>query len=276
MNDFDNHDDADFSARRKPVGEPIEAEVVEYLSPAPAFCQDCGTPLEGAFSCRVCAERQQRKAANARARPRETSSITSAVVLYFVLLSSFAILFLDPGNVNLEIAVGILDALIVLIWVVVHRKQVVPLMKLPSNPLWLIAGLATGIVTFLVTHFFLEVVSAAFNVPIIRMTDEYFAAGYTVVIPLLMIVLQPAIVEEFAFRGVIFNVLNDHLTLKEAMLVSACMFAVLHLSPLAFPHTFLIGILAVMMTYRTGSIWPGVLLHGMHNFLVLAEEVWWG
>jgi len=160
-------------------------------------------------------------------------------------------------------------------WVIYQRRQILPILKLPSKPAWLLAGIVTGVFTFAVTTVFIRLVAALFDLPIIRMTDGYFEAGYGVGAALLFMVLQPAIVEEFAFRGVIFNALKRQLTITEAMLVSSCMFAALHLSPLAFPHTFLIGILSVMMVYQSRSIWPGVLLHGVHNFLVMAEEIWW-
>lgn len=209
-------------------------------------------------------------------RPYSANSGTvgSAIGLFLTLLATIAFLFLDPGNIYLEIFVSILDGLIVLAWVLYHRDLIFPLMKLPDNPFWLLAGLAAGVVTFILTSLFLSFLANIFGAPVFRMTDSYFDAGFGIVTVLLLIVVQPMIVEEFAFRGVIFKVFERVVTLREAILISSCMFAALHLSPFATPHTFLIGILAVVMLHRSGSIWPGVLLHGMHNFLVIAEELW--
>ena len=37
-----------------------------------------------------------------------------------------------------------------------------------------------------------------------------------------------------------------------------------------FPPTALLGLVLGWLAYRTGSLWPGVLLHAIHNTTVLA------
>lgn len=88
--------------------------------------------------------------------------------------------------------------------------------------------------------------------------------------------MQPAVVEELAFRGVIQGALGRVLRMGEAVAVAALMFMILHLMPLSFPHLFLIGLAAGWLRARSGSLYPPMLLHFLHNGLVVASEWWQG
>jgi len=56
-----------------------------------------------------------------------------------------------------------------------------------------------------------------------------------------MVAIQPAIFEELAFRGVSYLRSARAEKKREVLLVSAMMFAILHLSIPSIPHLFLIG-----------------------------------
>ena len=61
---------------------------------------------------------------------------------------------------------------------------------------------------------------------------------------------------------------------REAILVSAIMFAGLHLSPITFPHLIIMGSALAWLQVRTGSIYPGMVLHFCHNlWCCLAEPL---
>ncbi len=79
-------------------------------------------------------------------------------------------------------------------------------------------------------------------------------------------------IEELAFRGIIFGALRRVLEPMEAVLVSALMFMILHLAIASFPHLFAIGLLLGWLRMHTGSMYPGMLLHFLHNFLVVLSE----
>jgi membrane protease YdiL (CAAX protease family) len=89
----------------------------------------------------------------------------------------------------------------------------------------------------------------------------------------LMIAVQPAIFEEIAFRGLVFDALFTVTgSGVETVLASAAMFAILHLSVPSFPHLFLMGAVLGLLRLRTGSLYPGMLLHFTHNFLCLLAD----
>lgn len=76
-------------------------------------------------------------------------------------------------------------------------------------------------------------------------------------------------VEETVFRGAILkSLLGSFSRPWVAILISAAVFAVIHLNPAQMPHAFLIGLLLGWMYYRTGSILPGVAVHWVNNTVV--------
>lgn len=79
------------------------------------------------------------------------------------------------------------------------------------------------------------------------------------------------LVEEVVFRGAILRTLLRAFGNRwAAILVSAVLFAVVHLNPAQMPHAFLVGLLLGWMYSRTGSILPGVAVHWVNNTVVYA------
>lgn len=72
--------------------------------------------------------------------------------------------------------------------------------------------------------------------------------------------------EEMVFRGAVLKAL---LQWKEnpwvGIVISALLFALIHMNPAQMPHAFLIGLLLGWMYYRTDSIVPGVVYHWVNN-----------
>lgn len=72
--------------------------------------------------------------------------------------------------------------------------------------------------------------------------------------------------EELVFRGA---VLRSLLKWKSnpwiGIVISAFLFALIHMNPVQMPHAFLIGLLLGWMYYRTDSIVPGVVYHWVNN-----------
>jgi membrane protease YdiL (CAAX protease family) len=60
---------------------------------------------------------------------------------------------------------------------------------------------------------------------------------------------------------------------REAVLISALMFMVLHLAVLSFPHLLVIGLVLGYVRVRSGSLYPCMLLHFTHNLLVVLAEM---
>lgn len=90
---------------------------------------------------------------------------------------------------------------------------------------------------------------------------------------LLMVVVVPALVEEMFFRGYLFSALRAHSGPFVTIVASAVLFGFFHLITQGFgfqrllPST-LMGLVLGWVAWQSGSVIPGMLLHGLHNALL--------
>ncbi|MHC4777394.1 MAG: CPBP family glutamic-type intramembrane protease [Planctomycetota bacterium] len=92
--------------------------------------------------------------------------------------------------------------------------------------------------------------------------------------PLPLVVLAVAVVpplcEEFVFRGVLLGSLKKLMGTSAAVLVSAVLFSLLHISIVeVLLPTFILGLLLGAVTVMSRSILPSVAIHLMNNLLVI-------
>ena len=88
-------------------------------------------------------------------------------------------------------------------------------------------------------------------------------------IPIFFVCISPAIVEETAFRGLIQGWLRRAITPLKAIVFAGFLFTVLHFSILSFPYLFGLGFLLGWVKWKTGSIYPAILIHFLHNLAVI-------
>lgn len=103
-----------------------------------------------------------------------------------------------------------------------------------------------------------------------RMAEALTGMHLGVVDAVLLLGVLPGLFEELGFRGALMGVLLRVTTPRRAVVVQAVAFALAHQSLLRFPPTFILGVLMGLLRLRSGSVWPGVVLHGVHNGLVAA------
>lgn len=82
-------------------------------------------------------------------------------------------------------------------------------------------------------------------------------------------VVLGALLEEFYLRGALFAVHEEMVGTSACMLFSGLAFAMLHGNPLDFAGPLIAGIAYAYLTFLSGSVWPAVLAHGVHNLYYL-------
>jgi membrane protease YdiL (CAAX protease family) len=112
------------------------------------------------------------------------------------------------------------------------------------------------------------------GIPFERITDEMQRHDYSLWQLLVLYSLAPAVFEEIAFRGVIFDRLRRVLGEREAWVVQAAFFSILHLSPLIFPTHFAMGLIFGWLRLRTRSLLPGMVLHAAWNAANILLELY--
>lgn len=94
-------------------------------------------------------------------------------------------------------------------------------------------------------------------------------ANLNIVIYTLIIAVTPACVEEFVFRGVLFQTYRKRRVFS-AILLSAFLFGCMHMNLNQFVYAFVMGIYMAFLVEGTGSIISSMLAHFTLNFIGVA------
>jgi membrane protease YdiL (CAAX protease family) len=88
--------------------------------------------------------------------------------------------------------------------------------------------------------------------------------------------LIPGVIEELAFRGLLLHGLRRRFRPVLLPIVVGIIFGLFHFSLFRIGPTGFLGILLTMIALLTGSIFPGMLLHGLNNsFAVWSADNGW-
>jgi membrane protease YdiL (CAAX protease family) len=79
-----------------------------------------------------------------------------------------------------------------------------------------------------------------------------------------LVVMAP-ITEEFFFRGLVLRGFRLRYSKRRAIVLSALLFAITHLTPNQFLSAFAIGLFLAWIVLETGSLWPALLVHAVGN-----------
>ena len=72
-------------------------------------------------------------------------------------------------------------------------------------------------------------------------------------------------VEEMFFRGFLFAGFRQRFGWNRSALLSAALFSLAHLQPVALIPTFILGYLLAYLFHKSNSLWPGIILHFLVN-----------
>ncbi|WIB60204.1 type II CAAX endopeptidase family protein [Curtobacterium sp. MCLR17_007] len=133
-------------------------------------------------------------------------------------------------------------------------------------PKWLLVAFVIGLGVVALNVAISSIVAAA--TPAQDVQTDYRSAATSGVLGFLAAILLGAVLtpigEEFFFRGVVHNLLTRY-GAWVATLVSAAVFGLTHGVNLATPVAFIVGVSAALLIRRTGSVWPGVVVHAVNN-----------
>jgi hypothetical protein len=108
-----------------------------------------------------------------------------------------------------------------------------------------------------------------------KITEAFLATTSTggLLLNIFMIAILPAFAEELLFRGAVAGLLknwskNTHL----AVMVSAFIFAAIHLQFYGFLPRFLLGVALGYLYFWSGSLWLPIAAHFANNFLSVSVE----
>lgn len=102
------------------------------------------------------------------------------------------------------------------------------------------------------------------------MPDMELGRGvFGVLLTFIATAVVPALVEEFALRGVVMGILRRFGD-TFAILISAIIFGLMHGNLVQIPFAFVVGLGLGFAAIKTGSVWTSVIIHFINNFISVA------
>ncbi len=100
-------------------------------------------------------------------------------------------------------------------------------------------------------------------------SDTFSSSELGVIASIFLFCLSPGFCEEFLFRGVLLGTFLEKLKPHHAIILTGFLFGFLHFSIYRFIPTTLLGIGFGYLTYRIGSIFPGMVAHALNNLIAI-------
>ncbi len=253
------------------------------ISPAAAlplrFCAQCGHP--GPTPGHTCRPPVAIGSPAPHTARRDLAAVRASLILYFSIIAASVLgvaatiteLTDDAASeVAADAAAAGAISIVVLLACLRARTRLRPLLAVQGRARWYLIAPLASLGTFGLAHVACLSVADLFGLPEVAYAQPYLEAGWGWWLPVLLVCLQPAVVEELAFRGVMTSSLEPVLGPRETLFVVALLFAIIHLNPLAFVHLFITGLALGVLRNFSGSLYPCMLLHFCHNGLALLQE----
>lgn len=267
MNSSNPPDDRKFDPSAPP-GERLEALTPPNDAPGDEPGVPRLRPKADTFTRNVVGEALQAK----HGGRKSSAGLTTALTFYGLTLAvSLVVLVWAPKDLTMlrvvDVTIVVLAAVgLAVTWRDSRSSLSVPKLTLPLALLSFLAVCGLLGICALLARF-------------VDMSDEMIMAEYknqgiSILGALLDYALMPALGEEILFRVVILTALLEVFSERTAILVSAFMFATIHLSPFSFVHLSLIGILLAVVRLRTGSVYPCIVIHAVYNATIVLY-VWY-
>ncbi len=238
-------------------------------------CSNCGNPLAPTdLFCGGCgAKRSNSDTKN------EQDSVRNVIIFYITFLV-FAIVsyvvYLESDSLITEI---IFEAIFILITVgfsLLDIKGILPLYGIKKiNWRVLLFSIGFPVLTAFVVYYGVGWLNIALFDEDYNMFYDYEGYENGFFWAFLFVVIVAPVFEELAFRGFLFNQLRNVTSANVTILATALIFALVHFSFISVLWIFPFGIVLGYLRHRYNTLWLGMIMHFIHNFLVLMLEYYY-
>lgn len=185
------------------------------------------------------------------------------------IVRQFAVWFQQGYSIFMYLVSFLLPFLLYMIVIKMPFKAALPMHKGKKSTFLLAIPIAMGVTvvsSFISTYLsaLLEKLGVGMSTPDISMPSGVVSS----ILYILSTAILPALVEEFAIRGVVMQSLRRFGD-GFALITSSILFAVLHSTLAQVPTAFLMGLCIGYFVLRTGNIWCGVAIHFCNNAFAL-------
>ncbi|MDH5599225.1 MAG: CPBP family glutamic-type intramembrane protease [Cyclobacteriaceae bacterium] len=242
----------------------------------PILCTYCGAiqPKDYKF-CSTCGRQNNTHTEKKNSKNEEfQKTLTSLAIYTFTVLFFLVISAFTDDSLSDLIFWTVLLALIDLGFAFYH-KDVWKLMSIKAKhtviiPIALVVGLTTGIIV----HYSTEGINTLFNEFYFNPFWSIYESEYPLFYGILFIAVFPALFEELAFRGFVYNNIKTLSNKKSALFGSAFIFALVHFSLSSIYWLFPFGLLLAWIREKYNTLIPGMLIHFAHNSTVVIIDIY--
>ncbi len=147
-----------------------------------------------------------------------------------------------------------------------NRFQLKEVFKFNNFKWYLLAGV---VLLAAVASTLISLTVRELNVTFFNNDVSYYGAYKIYIFPILIMVysiaVMPAIFEEIAFRGVMYNYCSNFLDEQLVVVVTAFLFAIMHLSLISLIWLIPFGVFIGMLRRRYNTLWYGIFFHFSFN-----------
>jgi membrane protease YdiL (CAAX protease family) len=221
------------------------------------------------------------RGAGALAQPGFGAAILLLFVMFVASAVALAAILLGRRDMELDIVLlGAVEVLGLLFGLVAGlRIARVPWREpfaLHPVPLWMLLATVPLIAAASVVSSEIEAwmgalvaVPPGVAVEMARLLYAHDAASWVRVVLAVAVVIPVG--EELFFRGLLLRGFLLRYGPRPALVLTAALFALVHLNPWGLVSIFLVGILLGWLVLRTGSLWPACLAHGLYNLAAVVS-----
>jgi uncharacterized protein len=203
-------------------------------------------------------------------------TLLPTLLYYFttlILLAAYKLTSIFPEGVEGILWITVLDILIVIIFWANSFDETKRLFSFANLRLKVITLTVIGaIVGSMVVSLAANFINLSINDDVFYDTYLFEGTAYPFLFATLMIAVQPAIFEEVAFRGFLFDNLKKIAGGNSAIYISGFVFGIMHLQIISLIWLVPIGLAFGFLRNKYNTLWYGIIGHFTYNFFITLYE----
>ena len=230
-------------------------------------CIYCNSPIaEHAQFCTTCGGLQEKEFVEKN--EKQGYWLTSMAVFFCLDLIIILIWHYAENlqSVNTLFVVDAILACIAIIWFVIMRKHLWPILRWNNFSLGkLVLYSILAIAASMVVNVIVTWMNRSFFDSDVNYYDMFRDLSYGKIITILVVAVQPALVEELSYRGIMQEGLSKVIDRRQSMIVTAFLFCILHLSFISLFWMLPFALILGHIRDKENTLWYGVVIHFFFN-----------
>lgn len=244
-------------------------------SPSERKCNSCGVGLaQHAIFCPSCGIKIDEEEQSTNSDVIQT--LAPSFVYYFltlIILAVYKLTSLFDDSFESLVIVTVVDVILVLFFWFYFSKSLAPLFSVRSVQIPIILKVIAGCIAGAVAVYYIaDLINLALFDDTSYSYGIFMGTSHPELYAILFVCVQPAIFEEVAFRGFLFNNIQEVAPKDATVYITAVLFGIMHLAFLGLFYLIPIGIAFALLRSKYNTLWYGIIGHFIYNFTITALE----